>query len=47
MASIADNRPVFDILDEPIMFRKFIQWTREGIKEAQTASEKMKEAANM
>ena len=45
LASIQDNQPIFQPLAEPILYRKFVKWVREGLKEAQAAAQKLKDAS--
>lgn len=44
VASQETNRPLFSILDEPVLYRLFTKWVGEGLKEAQMAKDAMHKA---
>lgn len=44
IVSIRQDRNVFGLIDEPILWRKFIGWTRVGLDEAQAAAVALEKA---
>jgi hypothetical protein len=46
VAAVREKREVFSIIDEPVLFKQFLEWTKTGIEEAQAAALALKQASD-